>query len=100
MTISFIFGLLFLLFFILKTITFVVFFLPFQGNFFLQKYELKSRSFNNTHRFHDGNMFLSDQCSLLLIGQILITIDSLDLILKLLLSSCDIMMGLHERTVP
>ena len=51
---------------------------------------------NSTHGFHDSNMFLSDQCGLLLIGQILVTIDSLDLVLKLLLASCYVMMCLHK----
>ena len=50
----------------------------------------------NTYWFHNSNMLLSDQRSLLLTCQILVTVDSIYLFLQLLLSSCNIMVSLHE----
>lgn len=67
---------------------------------FLLKLIASIPKLNGTHRFHDGNMFLSNQRSLLLIGQILVTIDSLDLVFKLLLPPRHVMVSLHEWTVP
>lgn len=71
------------------------------GHFIIcRKLQLKKHTTHNTHWFHDSNVFFSNQCSLLLIGQILVTADPLDLILKLLLSPCHIMVSLHEWSMP
>ena len=58
------------------------------------------QTLHSTHGFHDSNMFLPDQCRLLLIGQILVAIDSLDLVLKLLLPARYVMVSLHKGAMP
>ena len=50
----------------------------------------------NTYWFHYSNVLLSDQRSLLQTCQILVTVDSIYLFFQLLLSSCNIMVCLHE----